>query len=735
MSRRLTRFRQRLLGVATCSIAWCVACGNAGDDAGAAGRGGAAGASGHAGQSGEPVDSLPVIQNADQYAALSGEGAEVKYLSIVDGTEPPPAFGVATCLFQNTAKFPYHLQFLRSLPGYGELSPERYSDYVLRRASRVMWGGSLKLLPGAPHPLTGAPGVLAYTVYTGSEPSELFTVADLAEVDRRLKENAPFAAALLAFMPDGTAQTAALPPLLEPLGAEGIAVLDPRLARPGLSAETYSEGEGYGYLKFVTEGELGAVGSRDVVVVEAAPNELGLVAGLVTARPQSVASHLNLRLREKKIPSAAVGGIFENGVIYGLSERLVHLRARGAEVSIEPARLEAAQAFWRVRQPPLGAPNAELRTSALTPLHEIAASEAATFGTKAANLGELSRLLPADHRVTGFAFPFRAYADFMTESGLETEVDALLAEPLIATDAAYKRARLGTLRNRIRDASLSSSLRDAIAAAITAAYGEAGATTRLRFRSSTNAEDLPGVSGAGLYDSRSGCLADDLDDDTQGPSACLTLEDETYLRDQLALRESELESHPERTYLNDIIADLRDDLSEEKSAFRAVLRVWASLWNERAFDDREYYGIDHESTFMGIAVHPTFVGERLEAVIVTNLEAGSGAPLYRVVSQRGEVGVVGPSDPTAITEILTFRRGSSDRAEEVTLVQPSSLVEDGESLWSPAALEELSGLLFSVQDHFAASVYPGIEPLLLDLEVDVTRDGRTVIKQTRPYTP
>jgi hypothetical protein len=166
-----------------------------------------------------------------------------------------------------------------------------------------------------------------------------------------------------------------------------------------------------------------------------------------------------------------------------------------------------------------------------------------------------------------------------------------------------------------------------------------------------------------------------------------------------------------------------------------VLRVWASLWNERAFDDREYYGIDHLGTFMGIAVHPTFVGERLEAVVVTNLEAGSGEPLYRVVSQVGEVGVVGPSDPTAIAEILTFRRGARDDLEQVTLVQPSSLIEDGESLWSPAALEELGRLLFSVQDHFASSVYPSISPLMLDLEVDVTRDGRTVIKQARPYTP
>jgi pyruvate, water dikinase len=733
-ARRLRGF----FGMAPWALALLIACGDAdpnNDPAGQSGRGGAAGASGHAGQSGEPLEALPVIETAEQFAALAGEGAEVKYLAIVDGTPPPTAFGTAACLFQNTAKYPYHLQFLRSLPGYGELSPERYSDYVLRRASRVMWGGTLKLLPGASHPLTGAKGVLAYGVYTGSEPNELFTVADIVEVDRRLKANVPFAAEFLAFMPDGTAQQKAVPPLLDALTAEGVAVLDPLQARPGLSAETYSEGEGYGYLKLVAESGLQNVGPRDVLVIEAAPNDLGLVAGLITARPQSVASHLNLRLREKKIPSAAVANVLENSVLVGLSERLVHLKARGEVVTIEPARLEDAEAFWRVRQPPLGTPASELETSALTPLDAIDARNTATFGTKVANLGELSQLLPAENRVTGFALPFRAYADFMAESDLSDEVDSLLADPRVTTDAAYKRSRLSALRDQIRATALSPSLRDALAAAIFAAYGESGATTRLRFRSSTNAEDLPGVSGAGLYDSRSGCLADDLDEDTLGPSACLTLEDEVYLRDQLDTRQRELEAHPDRTYLNDIIADLEQDLADEKSAYRAVLRVWASLWNERAFDDREYYGIDHLGTFMGIAVHPTFVGERLEAVVVTNLEAGSEEPLYRVVSQVGEVGVVGPSDPTAIAEILTFRRGAADDLEQVTLVQPSSLVEDGESLWSPAALEELGRLLFSVQDHFASSVYPSISPLLLDLEVDVTRDGRTVIKQTRPYTP
>ncbi|MFL7807254.1 MAG: hypothetical protein AB8I80_01415, partial [Anaerolineae bacterium] len=42
----------------------------------------------------------------------------------------------------------------------------------------------------------------------------------------------------------------------------------------------------------------------------------------------------------------------------------------------------------------------------------------------------------------------------------------------------------------------------------------------IRFRSSTNVEDSAQFTGAGLYDSFSGCLADDLDGDELGPSIC-----------------------------------------------------------------------------------------------------------------------------------------------------------------------------------------------------------------------
>ena len=49
-----------------------------------------------------------------------------------------------------------------------------------------------------------------------------------------------------------------------------------------------------------------------------------------------------------------------------------------------------------------------------------------------------------------------------------------------------------------------------------------------------------------------------------------------------------------------------------------MLKVFASLWNERAFDEREYYGIDHRAAYMGIAVHPAYALEQINAVAVSN---------------------------------------------------------------------------------------------------------------------
>jgi hypothetical protein len=571
---------------------------------------------------------------------------------------------------------------------------------------------------------------MSYWIY--ADPNNL-TADDIIEVDQKAKTCAPFAADILVFVPADPPQRNLTLESAATLQEAGVAFLMPEQLLEGIPSESYSLGEGYGTLRIVPPGLLlGAHSIRDVVIVQSAPNDISIVSGLITAEPQNLHSHVNLRLLEKGIPNAAVPEIYANDYVRTLDSYLVHVVVGATDVTLEPARLEDAEAFWEANRPPVAQPSANLAVTALGTLAELDANDADAYGTKAANLGELRALLPADNRVDGFAIPFSRYRNFILANQLDATIDSMLADERMQTSGAFKVAALDLIRDSIRAAPLDATFLAEVQTEMQAVFGAGFETQRTRFRSSTNVEDLEVFTGAGLYDSRSGCLADDLDADDLGPSLCLGTAERAYLEALLAQRQQELSDHPERTWLVDIIGDLQGDLLEEKPVAGAIRRVWSSLWNVAAYDEREYYGIDHHDAYIGIVVNPTFVMERASAVAITNLTVDAGLPLYRVVSQAGEESVVEPADPLAIAEVMTLRR-NVDTAEQVQVMIYSSLMPANQAIWVEPHLSTLESLLFQVHDHFATNVYTSAADLHLDLELKLTSDDRVVVKQVRPY--
>jgi hypothetical protein len=663
------------------------------------------------------------------FADLQGEGWSVKYTGNVAGRVPPAPLD-RPCTFQNTARYPLHLQFLHSFPELRNLDFASYLDLVMKSASRVLWAGELQLVPGGKHPRTGAPGIMAYFVY--ADPDDPLAVDDLVAIDQRLKGCAAYARDLMVLVAMDPDQNRDFLAKAAQLNARGVDVADLEKLRPVVGAEGYSLGESYGYLRVVPRGvrPLDA-GPRDILVTEGSFEELGLVAGLVTALPQNLHSHVNLRLRDKGIPNARIPDVYENQAVQLLSGKLAHLTVAATEARLQPATLNDAELFWQQHRPPPQRLQANLDEIRLRDFTVLAASEANAFGVKAANLGEIYRVLPAANRAPGFAIPFSVHRDFLRAGGLDAQVAAFLADPGVRTDTAARRRGLKQLRDAIEAAPLPAGLLDRLAQAARAAFGDGYAAAPTRFRSSSNTEDGDLVSGAGLHDSSRGCFADDSDGDELGPSACLSAAEAAWMRAELERRRAELAANPGRIWLADVIDDLEGDLSRERPVARALRKVYASLWNERAFEEREYWGMDHQQAFMGVAVNPSFVLERLDAVAVTNLPVAGAAPLYRVVSQRDGQPVVRPPDPTLVAEAITFRRGADDRPTEVQVLTRSSLSPD--PLWSEARLAELARLMFTLQDHFASKVYPQMTNLSLDLEIKLTADDRVVIKQARPY--
>ena len=682
------------------------------------------------GGDGSPVSHLESLPTAGAFAALQGEGWAVKYLAATPGKRPPASLD-RPCLFQNTARYPLHINFARTLPGLADLDFESYRAMALKSATRVLWAGELQLLPAAPHPTTGKLGVVAYFVY--SDPPDAMSVEELAAVDARIKGCAPYARDLLVLVGSDPEQMRDFTAKAPALAGRGVMVGDAARLRPVVGAEGYSAGEAVGYLRIVPPGERAeSYGPRDVLVTEGVQEDLGLVAGLITSLPQNLHSHVNLRLREKQIPNARVPDIYQNPALAMLDGRLIRVTVSASEARLEPATLMEAEEFWAAHRPPAQTLSADLGEGRVQELSALGFTSVAAYGTKAANLAELFRLLPPANRSAGFAVPFQAHRSFMADSGLTAVIDRLLDDPRARTDAAFRRAALAEVRRATEAVRLPAAFLTTLQQPAESAFGSSWRQIPLRFRSSSNVEDGELVSGAGLHDSARGCYADDLDGDEVGPSACLSSEERAAMEAELARRQAELAAFPGRRWLPEIIEDLSSDLARERTVERAVKKVYASLWNERAFEEREYYRMDHRQAFMGLAVNAAFVRERLDAVALTNLPSAAGLPLYRVVSQKDGQPVVRPPDPTLVAETVTFRRGADGQPAEVQLITPSSLSPD-KPLWPAPRMAELAGLLFQIQDHFARVVYPRISPLSLDMEIKLTADDRIVVKQARPY--
>ena len=186
------------------------------------------------------------------------------------------------------------------------------------------------------------------------------------------------------------------------------------------------------------------------------------------------------------------------------------------------------------RPPQAQTPQRNLSVTSITPLSNVRFGDWTAFGVKAANVAELGRLgFPEGTVPDGFAIPFHFYDEFMKHNDFYTRITAMLADSDFQSDFDVQDDMLDDLRDDIKDADSPQWILDAL----TGMHASFPEGTSLRYRSSTNNEDLPGFNGAGLYDSK-----------TQDP-----------------------------------------DETAEDGIDKSLKGVFASLWNFRAFAERDFH--------------------------------------------------------------------------------------------------------------------------------------------------
>lgn len=479
-----------------------------------------------------------------------------------------------------------------------------------------------------------------------------------------------------------------------PVSADQEAMLDEIAARiPVVRTEDVFLGQdlqplnaavGYGTLRFARVAELAGrpVLPTEIVVLDRVPNDIAMVSGVITEELQTPLSHINILSKNRGTPNMALRGAFDDEALRALEGQLVRLEVTSQDYTIAAAEPADAQAFWDSLRPsePL-VPALDLAVTDLVDLAAVDATAASSIGAKAANLAEMARIdlagvtvrLPA----TPLAIPFSMFAAHLSSAGLWAEVDALLADaPSLGPDALQE--RLFALRWDIYRAPMDPLVRDAVITAVRARWGD---TASIRFRSSTNAEDLAEFSGAGLYTSASASFE-------QGAQA--------------------IEN--------------------------AIKVVWASTWTYAAFVERDFQRVDHRRVHMGVLVHPAFEDELANGVAITINEFNERRPAYFINSQIGDISVTNPTGQAVPEQILYYTWYEEPEYEVITR---SSLLASrpdwpaGMAVLTESQLTELASFLEVIHAHFNA-IDSDPNAIAMDVEFKLGTDGLIVIKQARP---
>ena len=305
--------------------------------------------------------------------------------------------------------------------------------------------------------------------------------------------------------------------------------------------------------------------------------------------------------------------------------------------------------------------------------HDIGFDDWDAFGVKAANVAVLGTLgFPEGTVPDGFAIPFYFYDEFMKHNGFYEDIEEMLADPDFQSDYAVQDDMLDDLRDDIEDGETPEWILEALE---TMNEGFAEGINR-RYRSSTNNEDLPSFNGAGLYDSKS-----------QKPSE-----------------------------------------DEEDGLDKSLKEVSASLWNFRAFIEREFHRVDHLAAAMGVLVHPSYKDELVNGVAVSFDPVSGTDDRYYVNSQVGEDLVTSPEAHSVPEELLLAPDGSH------RVLATSNQAEPGQFLMTAAQLNQLHQHLTVIHDEFEKLYEPEPdEPFAMEIEFKITSDNILAIKQARPW--
>jgi len=456
-------------------------------------------------------------------------------------------------------------------------------------------------------------------------------------------------------------------------------------------------GQSVGRLHFVKAEQLKTeyLGFREIIVLDKVPNDITVVSGLITEEFQTPLSHVNVLSQNRKTPNMGLRKATTNPQLKALDGKWVELTVKATGWTIREVTSAEADSYWEKHRPkPIVLPPYDVSITGLHDLDKSVVDETKgtlreaikqsvlAFGGKSAQYAVLANTKGLPVR-KGFAIPIYYYDQFMKQNGFIERVKTLLADPKFKDDPKVRDTELDKLRDDMETAPVDQAFQDLLRKKMEAEYPK----LNMRFRSSTNSEDLEGFPCAGCYESHTGKY-DDWED-----------------------------------------------------VLNAVRDTWKTVWLFRTFEERSYYGIDHLSVGMGLLVHQNFADEEANGVALTanpfdasGLEPG----LYVNVQFGGDAEVVHPPEGVSSDEFLYFYATPN---QPITFLSRSSLVPTGSTVLTARQTYTLGQALTSIHERFSAAYGPkagnnGWYAMDVEFKFDDEYSPGTptlYIKQARPH--
>ncbi|MFS8084648.1 MAG: PEP/pyruvate-binding domain-containing protein, partial [Acidobacteriota bacterium] len=181
------------------------------------------------------------------------------------------------------------------------------------------------------------------------------------------------------------------------------------------------------------------IGSNEILVLDEVPVQLPPVAGIITTKPSTPLSHINLLAKGWGIPNVYIKNAQE--LLKQYNGWWVEFDARRDNYSIKRADNNALNEYLNRLKERLDVmkPRSNLSVTRLASLSEQRAASSIAYGAKSANLGELIHArLPGITVPGGFTIPFFYYDQFLKENKLDQAIGEMLNDQKFVHDPAYR---------------------------------------------------------------------------------------------------------------------------------------------------------------------------------------------------------------------------------------------------------------------------------------------------------